>query len=309
MLDFKFWSEKFISLKQGGTPSGKAPHKPLLLLALIDLVDDFNLMENKVPLDIRLFELFEFNWSLLITTNNKCDITLPIFHLQNEQFWKVFNKDNSQVDKKPSSQNQILKKIRFGKFDDRLWELLTQPVMRPLFRMVLLDYYFPNSKDKYLNNRPSPNYIQELEISVLEEGETKHRTILKREEGYVRDWKFRHTVLRAYNFTCCISKLNFDPPLPIIEACHIQPFADFGNNHITNGIPLCTNLHRAFDSGILSLNNEFEVLVKGKNEFKEQLNSPYNIRQFEGSKIILPTNLSFYPNLENLKWHRLFHRF
>lgn len=309
MQPLKYWSNRLVSLKQGGTPSGKAPHKPVLLLSLIDLVEDLALTNNRIPIDNFLFEKFKLNWKLLVNTPNKCDITLPVYHLQNERFWKVINKDLTPLTKKPSSENQILKKIAFGKFDDNLWQFISQPNLRPLFRMVILDYYFQETKEKYLALQPAPSYIKELESAVLEDEQAEYKTRIKEEQGFVRDWKFRHAVLSAYDFTCCISKLNFDPPQPIIEACHIQPFADSGNNHITNGIPLCTNLHRAFDAGILSLSDNFEVLIKGKKEFKEQPNSPYNIRQFSGARILLPTNEKYFPNLEKVKWHREFHGF
>jgi len=309
MQNLTHWSNRFTSLKQGGTPSGKAPHKPVLLLSLIDLVEDLGLTENRIPIDNSLFERFKTNWALLVTTPNKCDITYPIIRLQNDGFWKVINRDLSPLTKKPSSENQILKKISFGKFDDGLWQFLNQSNLRPLLRMVILDFYFQESKEKYLSERPAPSYIQEFELEVMGEEQAEYRSLLKQEQGFVRDWKFRNAVLRAYDFTCCISKLSFNPPQPIIEACHIQTFADTGNNHITNGIPLCTNLHRAFDAGILSLNDNLEVLVKSKMEFEERYNSPYSIRQFEGGKIILPKNTSLYPSLEKLKWHRSFHGF
>jgi len=66
---------------------------------------------------------------------------------------------------------------------------------------------------------------------------------------------------------------------------------------------MCSNLHRAFDAGLLSLNDNYEILIKGKRTFEEN-NSPFNLRQFEGKKILLPLNEKFYPDLENLNWHR-----
>jgi putative restriction endonuclease len=37
--------------------------------------------------------------------------------------------------------------------------------------------------------------------------------------------------------------------LPILDAAHIQPFADGGEHNITNGLLLRTDIHRLFDLG------------------------------------------------------------
>jgi len=87
----------------------------------------------------------------------------------------------------------------------------------------------------------------------------------------------------------------------MIDACHIIPFAESYNDTITNGIALSPNMHRAFDRGLISIDNDYRVLVSSK--FIES-DSVYSIRQFEGSSIILPENSSYYPSLENLAYHR-----
>jgi len=90
--------------------------------------------------------------------------------------------------------------------------------------------------------------------------------------------------------------------ISMIDACHIIPFSESYNDTITNGIALCPNLHRAFDRGLISVNNNFEIIVNKR--FTEPNKSSHSIKQFEGSKILLPNNPQFYPSIESLKSHR-----
>lgn len=122
-------------------------------------------------------------------------------------------------------------------------------------------------------------------------------------EGFVRDWKFKTKVMDFYDYTCCVSRLKVEPTFALIEAAHINPHAKFGINTITIGIPLCVYLHRAFDHGLISLSDNYTILVKGKKTFKET-DSPLNLRQFVGQEILLPEADRYYPSLENLRWHQ-----
>jgi len=167
--------------------------------------------------------------------------------------------------------------------------------------MVLTDTFFPASKQRIQSTLPT--LFQEIKMEVLEEAPSKYRTKTSVTEGFVRDWKFKTKVMDLYDYTCCFSKLKVEPTFALIEAAHIKPHATFGNNTITNGIPLCVYLHRAFDNGLISISDDYKILVKGKETFKET-DSPLNLRQFEGQEMLLPGDERYYPGLENLEWHR-----
>jgi len=65
-----------------------------------------------------------------------------------------------------------------------------------------------------------------------------------------------------------MSRFKIEHNCAIIEVCPIQLYHEFGDEVITNGIPLCANLHIAFDHGI-SLNEYYQVLLKGRNPLKK----------------------------------------
>ena len=87
----------------------------------------------------------------------------------------------------------------------------------------------------------------------------------------------------------------------MVDACHIVPFRESHDDTITNGIALCPNLHRAFDRGLIGIDNDYRVIVS--NVFREE-ESNYSIKTFEHRQIILPKDKLYYPLVNNLKRHR-----
>ena len=123
-------------------------------------------------------------------------------------------------------------------------------------------------------------------------------------EVFNRSDIFRRQIISLYDETCAMSGLCVSAPFTItmVDACHIEQFSKTFNNHPTNGIALCPNLHRAFDRGIVSINDNYEIILS--KSFKENVESDYSFHKLAGKSIILLTNSQYYPSLENFAWHR-----
>lgn len=87
----------------------------------------------------------------------------------------------------------------------------------------------------------------------------------------------------------------------MIDACHIVPFGVSYDDTVNNGIALCPNLHRAFDRGLIAIDENYRVIVS--TSFRED-ESNYSISTYEGKQIKLPKQLNYRPGEENLGWHR-----
>jgi len=87
----------------------------------------------------------------------------------------------------------------------------------------------------------------------------------------------------------------------MIDACHIVPFAVSHDDTVCNGLSLCPNLHRAFDRGLIALDENYRLVIS--QNFSEN-DSDYSIKKYEGSRILLPDMKDHYPAWENLRWHR-----
>jgi putative restriction endonuclease len=77
---------------------------------------------------------------------------------------------------------------------------------------------------------------------------------------------FRQALLRAYDFECSFCGISFEAAL---EAAHIVPWSECSADerlNVCNGILLCSNHHRMFDAGLMSLTSSMEIEYFDPNE-------------------------------------------
>ncbi|GMU35479.1 MAG: HNH endonuclease [Planctomycetia bacterium] len=90
--------------------------------------------------------------------------------------------------------------------------------------------------------------------------------------------------------------------LKLVEAAHILPVAaEKSSDHVTNGIALSSTYHRAFDTGLIYLNDSFEMCISGpRRRFHTELGLDGGLVDFERSlgKIYLPPDRAQWPNRE-----------
>ena len=71
---------QFQKLRQGVTKYGKAPHKPVLLLAVLHQIEKENILDNRIYLTPELVAEFIETFNLLVITINRPEFTLPFYH-------------------------------------------------------------------------------------------------------------------------------------------------------------------------------------------------------------------------------------
>jgi len=159
---------------------------------------------------------------------------------------------------------------------------------------------------------PTENEIEE-EKSALEERVdsppqlTEDQTRYTESRRRARDSAFAELVKDAYDEQCAICGSVRESPNgnPEVEAAHIYPKHEDGRDEVRNGIALCRLHHWAFDTGWLSLTDEYEVLVKDALE----RNGYYEFKQLEGDRILLPEQEDTRPHPVFLEEHRQLHGF
>ncbi|MBI3141973.1 MAG: HNH endonuclease [Bacteroidetes bacterium] len=294
---------------------GSAPHKPVLLLSVLQAIAKGLIAKNIIYITPELVALFKTNWNLLVTTNHDCRFALPFYHLISDKFWKLIPNSGYEnilsLKSAMRSFSNLNAAIAYAILDDELFLLMNDLETNQLFQQHILDEYFPNSKTNYHNpNDGHSKYFDELKANMLNQpaeiyrAETKRLLGLKNEEEvFIRGSIFKREVPKIYNNTCCISGMRIDSTLPVtmVDACHIVPFSVSYDDTVTNGIALCPNLHRAFDRGLIAIGDNYKVVVS--NTFMEEKTS-YSIRAFENKEIQLPNERKYWPVQENFGWHR-----
>ncbi len=87
-----------------------------------------------------------------------------------------------------------------------------------------------------------------------------------------------------------------------VDAAHVKPWRESFDDRPTNGMALCKLCHWSFDEGLMSVGMEYEVLVSKMVNLND--NFPGHILTLSGRNIIKPDRQRFWPDQENLEWHR-----
>ena len=83
--DLLLFAKAFQRLKRGSTKFGLAPHKPILLLSVIDLFEKELIIENTIKVNEQLVACFLDNWRKLVTQPFQPDFTQPFYYLEREK--------------------------------------------------------------------------------------------------------------------------------------------------------------------------------------------------------------------------------
>ena len=288
---------------------GNAPHQPVLLLAVIELIEQGQIENNKIPPSPHLVEVFLKYWNSI--TYRKPNIALPFFHLKSRSFWHHHpNPDYEkalEVVTQIKTFSQLRKIISHASLDEELFTLLNQPLEREILRKTLIDKYLPHrlneiqriiSEEQQISgfSQELLNYVQhEFSIELDEPIESDKK---------IREPGFRRAIMRIYDYTCVVCKLQILTlnGESVTEAAHIIPFTNSNNDDVRNGISLCKLHHWAFDRFLFSVDESFSVTVSDL--MTENGPAEWKLASLNGKGILLPEQQELYPAKEAFAWHR-----
>ena len=313
----KYYKHKLTDLRRDNKYGG-APHQPILLLGIISNIETGKINNNRIYILPELVAAFKTLWiDLVVSERHHCIFAMPFYHMTSSPFWKLIAKNGyerviqSKIAMKSFS--NLNEAVEYAEIDAELFALLQKKEEREIIKFSILEKYFPNAKSSFSGG--NNNYINDIENQILNEPSAEYKTKLQKlknelnadgfeEEKYLRSNIFKRQIPILYQNSCAISglQINATVNVSLIDACHIIPFSNSYDDTVTNGISLTPTMHRAFDRGLISIDDNYKILIS--NKFTEGNNSNYSIKQFEGKQIVLPDNDKYLPNIENLKWHR-----
>lgn len=123
----------------GGVP---APHKAILLISVIDLIDRRVIASNRILLNDVLENTFKINWFRYIGSEEsaKCSINYPYYHMSSEPFWNL-TKSKLYQNKSEYSVKELKQCFSYATIDEELFNLLTNKKHCSFFRVLLLCKY------------------------------------------------------------------------------------------------------------------------------------------------------------------------
>lgn len=307
MNGISYYIKRFSHLRTAKLKGMQAPHKAILLLSVMDNIEKEEINENKVAITPLLVATFKDLWHKLVHNNIfSANFSLPFFHLKNDNFWHLKTHLGREILVTAShsikSFAHLKEVVSYASFDEDLYNLIANDHTRNILKQAILSAYFPTAHHLSTKNELVTTIVDQILHESAAEYKTKS-TSFDEEEVFIRGGVFKKEIPRIYNYTCCIAGMRIiaNKEVQMIDACHIIPFSESGDDTIGNGISLCPNLHRAFDRGLISISSDYRVLVKS---FHEADSKSYSIKQFEGKQILLPAQKQYHPLSINLLKHR-----
>lgn len=288
-----------------------APHKPFLLMAIMDLFAQGTITANLIEMTPDLGEVFTIYWSKLMPAEHHANLALPFFHLKSEGFWHLIPRSGKEnflaYARQIRSSGQLRDTIVGATLDEELYEFLCVAETRDLLRAVLLKAYFADEVQELLIQQSVINLKAFQYSQALLEGITQ--SIVKEqltEEPYtsVRDQGFRRAVITAYDHRCALCGIRMLTPdgHTVLEAAHIVPWSLSHNDDPCNGLGLCRLCHWAFDEGLVGISSQYEVITSS--QLTAENNIPGQLGTIEKRPIIGPSDKHYWPDVDALKWHR-----
>lgn len=302
-----FYLNKFAKLRIDRARGNPAPHKPLLLLAIIDLIEQGTIIENEIEPSPQLVESFLKYWNLLSV--EKPRIFLPFYHLKSDKFWHLQPKSGQEnllaTIHQFKSMSQLASVVAFASLDEDLFLLLHKTEAREAIRKTIIETYFPDKAELFRAAIAENQEINVIENLLLENAEKKSLDESKIIPATPkRSAAFRRAIFRIYNYTCAACRLRIVTldGETAVQAAHIFPFAKSFDDSIGNGLSLCPLHHWCFDRGLFSIDDNYKMIVSAN--FEESGSEAFLIRSLESKEIYLPKEKPFRPSLTMIRWHR-----
>jgi len=276
-----------------GTGAGRfAPHKPLLLLALVECAEANELAGPRMSLTAGLRLRFNSLWRLVVTRwTTKPDSSLPFHHLSTQKFWRALREDGSDsLD--PSS-------TRLIEIDPGFFALLGQPQFRQLARLLLIQTWFPEGEQAGLATAMGLEGSLSDSSGLVAEAKAVYEVI-------GRDARCRIQVIAQYQYTCALTGYTLTATksgASMVEAAHIAAFADTRNNDPRNGLALTPDAHWSFDEGLWTIDNDLNVVV-ARGAFFDWSPDGASLLTRHGRPLHFASRTQLRPAAEYLDWHR-----
>ena len=144
MSDLNKYSYYFSNLRTAKKLGLTAPHKAVLLLSVMELVEVGVIIGNRIELSERLEKTFLKLWKRYVGTSVvfQAKVATPFWHLQNEPFWNLYLNDGKDLSTVTSPYSVTrLRENTYAIIDQELLELMQDEDSRARLRVLLISQY------------------------------------------------------------------------------------------------------------------------------------------------------------------------
>uniref|UniRef100_C6E152 HNH nuclease n=1 Tax=Geobacter sp. (strain M21) TaxID=443144 RepID=C6E152_GEOSM len=321
MDSLKIYLHHFTRLKRatgpvwGESTKRKAPHKPFLLLAVLDLVHRGVISSPVIDITgelVELNELFNLYWRRIIPLGQTSSIAFPFSRLDREPFWTLLplpGKSITSAAINNTSSVSYLRSYALGaRIDEGLFYAMQTGEGRDALREALLQSSFSEVAQILLREQSSINQdafnYQRLLEEKLHQPMVAAVPEIDNFQPAARYQGFRRIIVTSYDHRCALCGVRIITPEQhtAVDAAHIIPWSESRNDDVRNGMALCKLCHWAFDRGMIGVSDRYNVITS--RHIGAEPNVPGFLTTLAGRSIIPPANPELWPAKEYLSQHR-----
>jgi len=267
-----------------------APNKPLLVLAILDLVEAGlvgadGLIHKDAQLNLRFRS---YSPICAPRRGNVIDLNLPFRHLASDGIYAHVGDDERVV-----------------RLDTVLLARFMDPRFRQEARRRIVATYFPPEEQVALYAALGMPVPSTDELAAVSQDQAVYKAQLSRG----RDARFKVSVISGYHFTCALtgyrliaSKSTYVP----LEAAHIHAHSKRGPDTPDNGLALTPTAHDLFDAGLWTIDDDLRIQV-AKSDIAESIlpgGSHFKLADLPARPLSFAPQATLRPDLVHIAWHR-----
>jgi putative restriction endonuclease len=294
--------------------NSNSPHKPIMLLAVVQLFQDGRIFQNRIEYNQDLLDTYRTLFSTVATPNDHPNPYFPFFHLRNDggkqPFWILVPRPGRELIlpaiKSIRSRRELEENIAFVTLAPELFALLHDPIARAALKDDLLDRWFPFRRSDLEAAMTQETQIHAYMRELWDRTEHPPSNIPKPAAPLppeqTRDPAFCRVVREAYDFRCAASgwRILLPDGCPMVEAAHLIPFSESHDDDPRNGIALAPTFHWALDRFLLAPGPDLKWHVSPVLDSRIRDNA--ELLEFHEKKLLLPKKERLWPKPEALEW-------
>lgn len=294
--------EKVYGLNRDQSGGHERPHKPALLLAVLDQLETGVIGENEIKLTDGLVDRFKQIFAIVRQGNDQPTIQNPFYYLSGDGFWNLiappghaplYVPGNVSA---PKSQKQLRENLSHVELSPEFWTAFSSSEHRQELIGAIIARFFPGHR-------------QPLSELLHQPADPESEFLLNEESEPERDAAFRTTIRQVYDYRCaaCGVRIKLGESNVLIEAAHLIPWAESHNDHPSNGIALCRNHHWAMDRHLIApcpSDEHAAGIWRVSPTLDTRISDLRELVGFNGEKVIPPEKEAqcYYPSTAALQW-------
>lgn len=141
------YEKEFTCLSVGISGGKKLPHKAILLIGIMRLIENGIIDENKIPLEKPIADVFSSVWNEYFAENHVPSVWTPFYHLKSESFWHFKAADTEEKLQMlmsfggTPSVGKMRPVIKYAYLDEALFSFMKNAKNRNMLTAILVNTY------------------------------------------------------------------------------------------------------------------------------------------------------------------------